>query len=267
MTNPRIFVGTLYSGEAEFGECCDLILQQKDVEVEHVVISHLPELEAHNALWAAWNAAKHCHDLFAKIDADTVLINGTALRRVFALFAADRRVTGAQLLLHDYFADQLIAGVNFFSPAVIFRKANNRLFCDRVDSNHDKVLKGDAVVYLAPIGYHCKYPHALQAFHFGLHRGLKKQHQVIGEVARAWQARQDEARMWALAGAMSASLWRRHSSDYTDAWLHKAFDRLKRDPSRLEKVKKFARRLQSSRSCFVGSRAAHGAGSPAPPQR
>jgi hypothetical protein len=37
----KIFIGTLYSGEEEFEECCSIIKKQKDVNIEHFIIKNL----------------------------------------------------------------------------------------------------------------------------------------------------------------------------------------------------------------------------------
>lgn len=239
---PRIFVGTLACGEAELGECTAAIAAQEGVVVEHLVISDLPELEAHNRLWSAWRERRGRHDLFVKVDADTILARGTALAEVAALFA-DPDVTGAQVLLHDYFTDTLIAGLNAFSPVVEFGEAGNRLFPDRVDTGHRVVLKGEATRHLAPIGWHCRAPHPRQAFHFGLHRQLKKQRDVIARVARAWLAAPDEGRGWALAGASAAGWWLRGHFDYADKRFTRSFERLAADDAaRRARVEDFARK-------------------------
>ena len=47
MKKPSIFVGTLYSNEAEFKESTLSINNQIDVDVKHEVISDLPEWKAH----------------------------------------------------------------------------------------------------------------------------------------------------------------------------------------------------------------------------
>lgn len=240
---PRIFVGTMASGEAEFDECCAAVWDQQDVEVEHQVVRDLPEAEAHAALWDAWARVKHRHNLFVKVDADTILADRWVLRKVWELFAGNPRVTGAQVLLHDYFTDRLIAGLNFFSPAVVFKKPKSRLLCDRVDMNHDIVLRGEEVAHLAPIGYHCKYPSPRQAFHYGLHRTFKKQSQVIADVAEAWRRDTDEGREWALAGAMSASFWLNRRYDYGNRRFDEAFEAVKADRNRLKKIEIFVEKI------------------------
>ena len=64
-----------------FNCCCNIINTQKDVDVHHEIISGLPEHEAHIKLWQTWNRAKSKHDLFVKIDADTVLNDAHSLAR------------------------------------------------------------------------------------------------------------------------------------------------------------------------------------------
>lgn len=235
MPLPRIFVGTLHCGEAEFEASREATLLQKNVTVTHHIISELPEYEAHNALWQAWDQARVDHDLFVKIDADTVLNRDTALSEIYDLFRLPD-VTGCQILLHDFFTDDLIAGLNAFAPAVQFRASRSRLFADHADFGHKIVLKGEAVAHLAPIGFHCQVPHPYQAFHYGYHRALKKQKAVIQKVAQAWQKDPQEGRAWALAGAASVRWWRRGSSDYNSKSLRRLFAELQNDGKRNEAV-------------------------------
>jgi hypothetical protein len=242
LPSPRIFVGTLACGEAELPESRAAIAAQRGVSVTHLVIENQPELEAHNALWSAWEARKDDHDLFVKVDADTILIRDTALAEIAALFA-DPDVTGAQILLHDYFTDGLLPGLNAFSKDVTFTRATKRLTPDRVDKGHRTVLKGDPVQHLAPIGWHCRSPHSLQAFHFGLHRALKKQDEYIARCAEVWLRMRDEARGWALAGAMCAGWRTRRHFDYNDEKFRALFEAQNADAGRIQSVEKFARRL------------------------
>ena len=212
---------------------------QQDVEVTHHAISNQPEFHAHNQLWNAWGRAKAGYDLFVKIDGDTVLLRPTALAEIFALFA-NPSVTGAQILLHDYFTDRLIAGLNAFSPVVTFRQSSRRLFADHADGNHNVVLKGEAVKHLAPIGWHCTHPHPRQAFHFGLHRALKKQREVIRLCAMVWFEKRDTPRSWALTGAMAAGWRLRSSYDYGKKRFEETFSYYATDAMRLDAVEAFA---------------------------
>lgn len=202
--NPTILVGTLASGEAELEESKKAIEQQTGVSVEHVVISGLPELEAHNRLFQLWNERRGTTDLFVKVDGDTVLIDKNAVHRIYALFEDDE-VTAAQIPLHDYFTDDLIVGLNCFSPAVSFGLSDDPLYCDRMQEiGHKRILRDAETASVTPIGWHCKYPHPRQAFHFGYRRFLKGQTEVVRKVMQAWQQSKGEGRVWALAGARAA---------------------------------------------------------------
>lgn len=203
MTNekPRVFFGTMYSGESELADCKQAIAAQKYLSnIQHHIISGLREKNAHDELWKSWENCKNDFDLFVKVDADTIIANDHAISDVWNLFATNKRVTGVQVRLLDYYTNSLIAGLNFFSPVVKF-KTSPDLYCDRVDTNHDIVLKGEAVKHLEPIGYHCKNPSKIQSFHYGLHRMLKHQIDTIRNVINAPQ---EEKRMYAIYGAAYA---------------------------------------------------------------
>ncbi len=244
---PKVFVGTLYSGEAEYDLACEAISSQRNVLVKHQVITGLSEIQAHNALWSSWESVKLDFDYFIKVDADTILVDDLAISRIVDVFRSNQRVTGIQIFLKDYFTDSLIAGLNCFTPKVIFKQATNRLMPDRVDSNHDIVLTPAEVDFLAPIGWHCLNPHDKQAFHYGLHRKLKKQNEVLQLLAKKWlsDGGQDDARGWALSGAMSASFWTK-KCDYQDSSFKKIFEKKKRSLSRLPRVHEFAYQLVKS---------------------
>lgn len=235
---PRIFVGTLECGESEFEECCKSVNSQVNIYSKQIVISNLNEYDAHNALWEAWYREKENFDLFVKLDADTILSRPTALQEIFKLFE-NPEVTGAQILLHDYFTDSLIPGLNVFSKTVKFRNSLNKLFADRSDYNHKKVLKGEEVRDLAPIGWHCSNPSPRQAFHYGLHRALKKQKTVLEKCANAWLKNRDNSRAWALSGAMVANWTFRNSHNYSDKKFEKAFSTLQLDDNQIYKIENF----------------------------
>lgn len=216
---PRVWFGTMYSGENEFADCCHMISRQEGLgDVKQFVVKDMKEAPAHNALWSAWNEAKPNFDLFVKVDADTVLKDEHVVEGVWRLFETNPRVTGVQVKLHDFFTDAPISGLNFFSPRVVFNTSSN-LWCDRVDTNHDVVLKGPTVAHLEPAGFHCKNPGIEQSFHFGAHRALKGQMDVIGRVYRAFVAQPNvPQRAIALLGAIAASTvpQLREGFDYSD---------------------------------------------------
>lgn len=198
-----IFVGTLYHGEAEFDKHLESLSHQVDIKLYHHVIKNLSEYKAHKQLWIDWQKNRSKFDLFVKIDADTILNRNSALLEIYKLFD-DTNVTAAQIRLKDYYSNSLINGLNAFNPTVKFRNKSKRLFPDRVDYNHKKILFADATQKLEPIGYHCLFPNNRQAFYYGFRRMLKKQYDILKLVAKEWTINQDEARLWALMGAQSA---------------------------------------------------------------
>ena len=211
----KVFVGTMYSQEGEFDLCCQRVREQSGVQVTHFVVAGYDERTAHNSLWDEWNRQKSSHDLFVKVDADTVLAGHDTLFRVAELFKSNPRVTGMQAPLYDYMTDGQINGLSAFCPAVIFNRSKDGLFCDRgTDSGHDIVLReSDLPAELTPAGFHCTSSTHRQAFHFGLHRALKNQAKVIVKIAQAWMIDRDKTRAYALAGAQSAHRFR-HGCDF-----------------------------------------------------
>lgn len=203
-----------------------MIGRQEGVQVTHRVISGLPEKPAHNMLWSTWLRERDSHDLFVKVDADTVLRDAGTLRSICSLFAANPRLTGIQAPLHDYMTMSLINGLNCFSPRVTFNESRDGLFCDRgVDTGHDQVLRqGDLPEHLVPAGYHCHQASELQAFHYGVHRMLKGQRHIMDQVLRAWLIDRDRTRGLALIGGEMVRSFDATNHSYGTAELALAFE-------------------------------------------
>jgi hypothetical protein len=224
---PRVFVGTMHCGEGDYPECVKAVENQRGVDVTHIVIADLPEREAHNRLWQAWRDAKNDHDLFVKVDADTVLRSPDTLRLIYEQFFHDPRVTGLQAPLHDYMTDRHINGLNAFSPRVTFNDTKDDLFCDRaVDTGHDVVLRGGLLpLDLVPAGYHCHHASEIQGFHYGVHRMLKGQVVTLDQVFNAWTRYHDRVRLFALVGAhMSIRFVNNRRYNYTDPEFKEAYN-------------------------------------------
>ena len=223
---PKVFVGTMFCGEGDFDECRRAINDQRGVSITHVIIAHRPEKEAHNSLWQAWRDVKADHDIFVKIDADTVLRSPDTLRLISDQFT-DPRVTGLQAPLHDYMTDGHINGLNAFSPRVVFNDTRDDLYCDRaVDTGHDLVLREKLLpLDLIPAGNHCHFASEVQSFHYGVHRMLKGQTVTMDRVFNAWSRHRDRVRLFALVGAHMANRFandRRYN--YSDPELKAAYE-------------------------------------------
>jgi len=235
---PRVFIGTMHCGEGGFSCHKASINEQKGVQVTHVVVSDLPEKEAHNALWGAWREAKAEHDMFIKVDADTELAHDEVALEFWQFMQSNTRITGIQAPLLDYFTDGYINGLNCFSPRVTFLDSSDELFCDRrVDVDHDLVIKADNVPQrLRPAGYHCYHASPMQAFHFGVHRALKGQRQVLDLMKKAWDRHQDDLRAWALVGASTSPTFTDGGFNYSDERFKQAFDGLAKRFDQLKKT-------------------------------
>lgn len=243
---PRVFVGTMHTCEGDLEACVDIIQKQRGVVVTHFLVSGLGEKDAHNALWKAWRDAKSGHDLFVKVDADTVLRSEDTLSDICHMFRAVPRLTGLQAPLHDYMTDDFINGLNAFSPKVTFNDTQDELYCDRkVDVDHDVVLRDKELpMSLRPAGFHCHYANSRQSFHYGIHRALKGQKIVLEKVFNAWfqnkiGKEQNVNRAYALIGAQFSTRFAQNRKfNYTDPEFLAAFeeaqsryDELTRDPA------------------------------------
>jgi hypothetical protein len=196
-----MLVGTLECGEGDFAKSVESINAQCDIDVEHIVFSNMDEPSAHHALYSTWNRRKHEFDLFVKVDADIVLSNERVLKTFADVFESNHNITGVQAYLHDYYTDSMIFGITCINRVPVLNDAVDRLYCDRVDSGHNKIVRGnDLPKMLNPAGYHCHESSELQAFHFGLHRAKKKQHAVKSLVKQAYKQHNDRRRGLALIG-------------------------------------------------------------------
>ena len=222
---PRIFVGTLHHGEGDFESCVDAIKRQKDVEVTHLVISDLKEKEAHNKLWSAWNDAKVSHDIFVKVDADTVLSSAHVLRTIYDHLQTNPEATGLQAPLHDYMTYGLINGLNAYTKKVEFTATSEDLYCDRgMETGNNLVLRDPLPGELLPAGFHCHLATPLQAFRYGVHRMLKGQRENIYSVTHAFDRDRDTLRGYALIGVLMIDRFLDSKKvDYQDAELQASF--------------------------------------------
>lgn len=221
----KVFIGTMESGEIDFPECIKSIRSQTHKDSCHFVVSGLTEPEAHERLYEAWNEAKSEFDIFLKVDADTVLLHNNVVADIVTLFETDKRLTGIQAWLYDYISDRKIFGLGCMKNSVPLRSGTHALYPDRVDEYHDKVLRGDELpLSLNPAGNHCMHPSNRQAFHYGLHRTLKNQHEAIACVKRAWLKEHDHSRGFVLLGSMMAHQFASHLCfNYLDQEFESAF--------------------------------------------
>lgn len=231
----RFLVVTMHAGEPQLERCTAALLAQEGVEIEHVVISDLPNLEAHARCYDEIQTRRADYDVALKLDADMVLAGSQVLEEIGRWFVADAELDHAQLALHDFFTDRPIMGLQVFSPRVRWPDRDDGLFVDapptvpghRLDVWRPRIL----------IAEHAPDPSLAQAFRFGIHRAQKAfqwdRDQIKGSQARdqwrtllwTWQAFQrtgDVRRGVAVYGA--DLVWRRAD----DAWARSYTDQVER---------------------------------------
>ena len=172
----RILVGTMYAGERERDRCLAAVARQTLPAAEHLVIEHLPKREAHERLYGTFVARRGEFDLLIKVDADMVLCRDDLFAGIAACF--DRR-PGMELLsvkVHDWFTDRPMNGLNSYRNTIGWSPSGDVVFTDQFGAGGGGKAGGGLGgrdKKLAPAAWHCPDPGLFQAFHFGIHRGVK----------------------------------------------------------------------------------------------
>jgi len=167
----KVLVGTLYSGENEFDECVAAIRRQTFKNFDHVIIRDLPKREAHRKLFTTFLNKAPEYDILIKVDADMVLCTDTLFEQVARKMSRSPEFDVLGIGVQDFFTGRLINGLNSYRSSVRWNFDKETLFTDISEVAPDRYLYDDRE--LAPAAIHCKNPSMLQAFHYGVHRGLK----------------------------------------------------------------------------------------------
>ena len=163
-------VATLYCGENEFDECRESILRQSYSNFEHVVIKDLPNAAAHDALYRGFVERAAEFELLIKVDADMVIVRDDLFECAVRIFQNEPHLDLLAIAVHDFFTNALIPSLNVYRNTLKW-KGGDALFADGVAVPANRRRMDWHV--LAPAAFHCKNPSGLQAFHFGVHKGLK----------------------------------------------------------------------------------------------
>jgi len=167
----RVLVGTLYSGENEFDECVAAIKGQTFTDFDHLVIRNLPKREAHRVLFTSFVENASEYSLLIKVDADMVPYSDAIFERIVEKMTQSPDLDVLGVGVQDFFTGRLINGLNTFRNTVRWDFDKVTLFTDTPELDPDRYCYDGSE--LAPAAIHCKNPSPLQAFHYGVHRGLK----------------------------------------------------------------------------------------------
>ena len=221
----KLLVGTLYSGENEYSECIEAIHKQSYTNYDHITIENLPELEAHNTLYRTFLDKADTYELLIKIDADTVLISDQLFGKLVEKFTQNSWLEVMNIGVIDFFTAEMIpAGIQIYRNTVRWDFSKDTVFPDIPIMDKDRYLYDRTE--LAPAAVHCKNPSLPQAFHYGVHRGLKSIQKNYSSthwtmLGRVWQnfLRTDDKRMgFAILGAelVYAGVFDREHQNYTN---------------------------------------------------
>ncbi len=169
----RLLVATLATNENELDACVAAIRRQTHQDFEHILIENLPKREAHEKLFRTFMRRRGDVDLLVKVDADMVIRSPRLLERVDERFRQDDGLEVLSIGVQDFFTDRLVSGLNVYRNTVRWTPTGDQVFTDQFPA-----LLGRArfdYTHLAPAADHCPDPHPRQAFHFGVHRGVKAQ--------------------------------------------------------------------------------------------
>lgn len=167
----KILVGTLYSGENEYEECLAAINNQTYKDFDHIVIKDLPELEAHNKLYKTFIEHADTYELLVKVDADMVICSPNLFAEIIKVMMDRPDIDVYSIAVQDFFSGILINGLNTYRNTVQWDFQRNTIFVDIPEVTREKTFYDQEE--LAPAAIHCKNPSKIQAFRYGLHRGLK----------------------------------------------------------------------------------------------
>lgn len=229
----KVLVGTLYSGENEFEECQAAIRSQVGVSFEQLIIRNKPELEAHRLLFTTFLERANEFELLVKVDADTVLGSPQLISRIARRFGDEPNLEVLSIALKDFFTGALINGLQTYRNTVRWNFEKDTVFPDipLLDPNRYHYDQSD----LAPAGMHSPNPSALQAFHYGVHRGLKSIQKIhstthwglLNQVWKNFLITQDRRIGFASLGAelVYAGVFNRADQNYTVPRMEEVFQK------------------------------------------
>lgn len=207
-----VLIGTLYSGEGDFEQCCRSVKKQ-DYPCEQFVISDAMEVEAHLRLYKTFKDSGY--DYLIKLDADMVFIDNNAVRRMTQI--ASKGYDKVSFQVQDFFTNSRFFGVHLFDRSIDWawnKFVSKNIKPDRLDTAKKKYSEKHALVY------HCYYPNIRQSFHYGFHRMHKGQIEICKDVVSNLERIPTDPNLLSACKGIYAAIINRSlkSNDYDDAF-------------------------------------------------
>jgi hypothetical protein len=159
------------AGEPQVRECLRSQSAQKGVEVGYFVVAHRPKRDAHNLLYGSFMQWGGRYDAMVKLDADMVLTRGDILERAVDELHTKPNTKVLFVPVTDFFTGNTILGMHVDSGGASWRQRADNLFTDANDFTASEQSVSDLGIDNPVL--HAHEPSDFQAFHFGVHRGVK----------------------------------------------------------------------------------------------
>jgi hypothetical protein len=213
MSDTRVLVGIMFSGENEYELCLGALKEQRHRAWDHFVLENLPNKAAHDALYQRFMDEAANYELFCKLDADMVFRGAEGLGQIVQIFDATPNLDQLMVDVHDWCSGLQIPGQLNYSSVVRWKHNPDPLLVD-----HAPEMQGESLRLSrepAPLADHSPCPAPLQAFQFGVHRALKafqpdRRHKdfsralvhwrILTSIWSAYRAGGDIRRLYALMG-------------------------------------------------------------------
>ena len=173
-SSPRVYVGTLYSGEVEIEACRASVQAQHFDNLVQEVIEFLPNREAHDTLYRRFMSLRKDYDYLIKLDADMEFVDDRAVAKLVAFFQDNTGLDHLQLTVHDFYTDTSVFGVHCYSNRCRWEaSAEDVLFVDPFPA-----IAGERLALYARNAGDNLVRHAFgqrrsDAYAFGYHKAMK----------------------------------------------------------------------------------------------
>jgi glycosyltransferase involved in cell wall biosynthesis len=174
-----VLVGTLHTDEPQLDACRQAIRDQDfDGDLEHVVISGLPKVQADDRLFQTF--LRSGRDVLIKVDADMVVHDHSFVTDVVRFFKDRPDIDLLQMSVTDTYSAGPMQGVNAYARRVALRAVEqDRAFTDRPSTPVER--RWQVPTRFLEAVTHAPNPSRQQAVRFGIQCGTK----VLAALAEA----------------------------------------------------------------------------------
>ena len=208
----KVFIGTLLcKEESGFDECLKTIRAQKNIQITHNLIKDLSERDGYHQQTRDWLNVQQNFDFFITIDPDMTLLHENVIYDICTRMQQNK-INFLQYGLHDYLSNTQIFGLNTFDNTINFHLQNDNLSPEK----NYTITPDTTYVYDVTIkGYHMMYCNDLQAFHYGVHRGLKQQTFLLKRIKKLYEIyKDDKRRLYAIQGFIKSNLFDKEKTNF-----------------------------------------------------